>query len=103
MLARCEADFCRVRALYAEADREYKEALRCFDRAQREEDTLELQKNRARLFLNFGELRGTRNQLSEWAKSNQKVIEICELALSVATDDVNFMTSWLVPTLASET
>jgi tetratricopeptide (TPR) repeat protein len=88
MLARCEADFCKVRALYAESSQGYKEALKCFDRAQHEGDSIELQKSKAQLLLNLGELQSTQNQVLECARTYHKVIDICELALSVAKDDV---------------
>jgi tetratricopeptide (TPR) repeat protein len=88
MLARCEADFCKCWALHVESNHEYREAVRCFDRAQRDGDSIELQKSKAQLFLNFGELQATRNQLAECAKSYQKVIDICELALRIAKNDV---------------
>jgi tetratricopeptide (TPR) repeat protein len=88
MVARCEADFCRIQALYADSERHYKSGVKYFERAQREENTVELQKCKALLLLNFGGLHAIRSQLSACAKNYQDVIDICECALGRAVDDV---------------
>ncbi len=88
MLARCEADFCACRALYAESKREYQRAIKFFEIAGREGDSLELERNKARLMHNLADLQGGLSELSEAAESNKAVIEVCDRALSIARDDV---------------
>ncbi len=88
MLARCEADFLRTRALYSESDREYKRARKLFDHAKREADSLELQKHLALLLNSHGSLQSELSQFSEGIASYKKVLEICDRAPEAANDDV---------------
>ena len=87
MMTRCEGDFCYSRALYAESESEYKKALKYLDRAEHENDSPDLQKCKALVFHNLGEVQSELSRPLDGAASYQKVIDICDLMLRAAKDD----------------
>ena len=86
-MTRCEGDFCYSRALYAESESEYKKALKYLDRAEHENDSPDLQKCKALVFHNLGEVQSELSRPLDGAASYQKVIDICDLMLRAAKDD----------------
>jgi tetratricopeptide (TPR) repeat protein len=86
MLARCEADFLRVRALYSDSDREYKRAIKYLESAQRTADDIDLKKQLATLLLNHGTLQSELSQFPAAVTSYKKALEICDLVLVVSND-----------------